>query len=219
MGGSLELARALTGAGVRTVVCTPHFSHRYPAGHREARERMGELADALARAGLELGLVLAAEISPAKAVEAPIEELWRRRLGERFLLVELEPDTPAGAMEVVIERLGQVGLKPVFAHPERCRAVRSQPHVIDAARVAGAPFQIVARSLAGGWGGEIERAAWSMLEAGRADLLASDSHRERHAGPALAQVLAEARRRLGEPAVRELTEENPARVIERGVLG
>ena len=36
---SLELARQLVDTGVRMVVCTPHFSRRFPTDHAETRDR------------------------------------------------------------------------------------------------------------------------------------------------------------------------------------
>ena len=171
------------------------------------------MTEALVEADVPLLVKLAAEIGSAAAVEAPEEELWRRRIGERFLLVELEPDTPAGIVQVVVERSAEIGLAPVFAHPERCRAVRSQLHMLDQARSAGAPVQVVAQSLGGRWGEEIERASWQLLESGRVDLIASDAHRDQHAGPRLRRVLDRVEARYGAPALAALIEEHPRQLL------
>jgi protein-tyrosine phosphatase len=102
----------------------------------------------------------------------------------------------------------------VFAHPERCRAVRSQPHILDAARAAGALVQLVAPSLAGSWGQDTATAALQLLDSGRVDLLASDAHRARHASQRLARALELTFARLGTDAARTLTETNPAKVVK-----
>lgn len=214
--GSVELARALAEAGVHTVVCTPHFSRRYPTDRAVARQRLDLLEGELKPAGVELDLRLAAEISSAAALEAPAEELRARRLGERYLLVELEPDTPAAAVELVLDRVREVGLMPIFAHPERCRAVRSQPHVLDDARAAGAPVQVVAQSLSGRWGEEIERSAWQLIESARVDLFASDAHRAKQAGERLRATLSTLVERFGDTALRVLTDVNPRQLIDPG---
>jgi protein-tyrosine phosphatase len=212
---ALELAQALVDAGVRVVVCTPHYSRRYRTDHDLARGLLESMNGTLARAELPIRAALAAEVSPALAVEAPPGELRRRRLGDRYLLVELESDTPVGLVGIVRERLDDIGLTPVFAHPERCRAVRSQPHVLDSARESGAMVQVVARSLAGGWGKATASAAWHLLESGRVDLLASDAHGARHAGKRLAGVLELITGRLGAGALVRLAEENPAKLLDR----
>lgn len=210
---AVELARALVAAGVHTVLCTPHYSRRFPTDHTVALQRAEAFAATLAAAGIELDLLLGAEISSAAAVEAQAEELRRRRVGRHYLLVELETDTPAGIVDVVIERLAGIGLMPVFAHPERCRAIRAQPRILDHARTAGAPVQIVARSLMGRSGRSTAVAAWAMLDAGRVDLVASDAHAARQAGEPLAAVLARVERRFGEAALTELVEDNPALML------
>ena len=46
-----------------------------------------------------------------------------RSIGEEFLLVELLPDTAPVTLTTICERLAKLDLLPVFAHPERCRAL------------------------------------------------------------------------------------------------
>ena len=213
--GSLELARGLVAAGVSTVVCTPHFSRRFPTDHDLAAARLETLVAALAGARVPLKLTLAAEIGSAAAIEAPADELRRRQLSNGYLLVELEPDTPAGVVEVALERLVSEGLMPVFAHPERCRAVRGQTSVLDTARAAGAPVQVVAQSLTGRWGRETAEAAWNLLDTGRVDLLASDAHRHNQAGDGLLRVFEAISSRIGANAFHELTQTHPAIVVGR----
>ena len=178
-----------------------------------ARARLELLASALGRAKRPLRLILASEVASAMSLEASPEELRRRRLGERHVLVELESDTSAGIVELVMTRLTGIGLVPIFAHPERCRAVRARPAVLDAVREEGALVQVVTSSLAGRWSGETEKAAWSMLDAGRVDLLATDAHRAQHAGDRLRRVLESVAARFGESRLIDLTQTNPGRLL------
>jgi protein-tyrosine phosphatase len=210
---AVALARQLAGAGVSMVLCTPHFSRRHPTTQAAARERLIELRGELFDRGVRLKLRLAAEVSPGLVATAPSEELVARSVGE-FLLVELEPDTPASFLETALERLAQDGLRPVFAHPERCAAARSQPRLLEEARTDRALVQVVASSLTRRFGSEVEGAAWRLLESGRVDLLASDAHRARPEGLHLEQALSLVSERLGEEALRELTERAPARVVD-----
>jgi protein-tyrosine phosphatase len=213
VGDSVDMGRALAAAGVTGVACTPHFSGRFPTPVDDGREALGELRTALAAESVGLELVLGAELSPAMALDAPDRELLGRMIGARSLLVELESDTPIAAVDLVIARLDELGLRAVFAHPERCRAVRSRPRVLDGARSAGALVQVVVRSL-----GRPTRAdagaAWDLLEADRVDLIASDAHRAADAA-ALETALEEVRRRYGAAALTALTESAPARLLGR----
>jgi protein-tyrosine phosphatase len=209
---SLDLAQQLAAAGVEFVLCTPHFSRRFPTSVALARERLVGMRGALSSTGIDLELGLAAELSPALAVSAPAEDLEARAVGS-FLLVELEPDTPAGFTEMALERLGREGLRPIFAHPERCRAMRVQPRLLDEARAAGALVQVVAASLVGRWGAATAESAWRLLEAGAVDLLASDAHGWREDGSHLERAAALVAERLGTDVLEDLTERAPARVV------
>ena len=210
---SVELARQLAAAGVRAVVCTPHFSRRYSTSLVRARKRIAELSRLLLEAPILLSLSLAAEISPAFAVSEPMEELLPRSIDGRFLLVELEPDTPAAFLETAVARLAGEQLSPVFAHPERCPSVREQPRLLDEARAAGALIQVVAPSLTGRWGKAVGVAGWSLLDAGVVDLLGSDSHRPAHAATHLERAAALIEGRYGAEVLADLTERAPSRLV------
>ena len=210
---ALALARQLVGAGVSAVVCTPHYSRRYPTSAEAARERLVTLRGELFEQGVRLRLRLAAEVSPAFVAAEPSDALVARSIGG-FLLVELEPTTPTSFLETALERLAQDGLRPVFAHPERCAGNRSQPRLLEEARASGALVQVVASSLTGRFGSEVEAAAWRLLENGGVDLLGSDAHRALPEGSHLERAVALVSERLGVEALRELTERGPARVVD-----
>jgi protein-tyrosine phosphatase len=210
---SVELARQLATAGVRAVVCTPHFSRRYRTELRPALARITELERLLLEAPIGLSLSLAAEVSPAFAVSEPMDELLPRSIDGRFLLVELEPDTPAAFLETAVERLAADRLSAVFAHPERCRSVREQPRLLEEARAAGALVQIVAPSLTGRWGKDVGVAAWKLLDAGVVDVLGSDSHRPSPTATHLEVAAGQIEARYGGEVLADLTERAPSRLV------
>jgi protein-tyrosine phosphatase len=210
---SVELARELAAAGVYAVVCTPHFSRRYPTRLALARERIVQLERRLFEEGIPLPVSLAAEISPAFAVSEPMETLFPRSIDGRFLLVELEPHTPVAFLETAVERLAGERLRPVFAHPERCESVRQQPRLLDEARAAGAMAQIVAPSLTGRWGKTVAVAAWRLLDSGVVDLLGSDSHRPANATTHLERAAALIEERYGADVLIDLTARAPSRLV------
>jgi protein-tyrosine phosphatase len=213
MEDAIELAGLLVAGGVASVLCTPHYSRQFPTNHAAALERHAVLRGELAAAGVELATAVAAEVSPAFAVSAPLDELVLRSVGGRFLVVEVLADSPTSLFALVGERLGTRGLVPIFGHPERSRAVQRHPSAVDQARRDGALVQLVAPSLLGRWGPQVARAALELLDTGRADLLASDAHgaRRRRAHLAAAGELVE--QRLGGGVLTELTERGPEKVL------
>lgn len=87
--GAVALAKDLARTGVREVVCTPHFSRRYPTVRQEAQRKLEEVRTGLRASGVAMTLHLAAEIAPLTAMEATPEALAERTFGNRHLLVEL----------------------------------------------------------------------------------------------------------------------------------
>jgi protein-tyrosine phosphatase len=211
--GSLELARRLVAEGIDTVLCTPHFSDLFRTSHADATQRLAELRPALAAEGIPLRVELAAEIGPHYVLREPLDELVVRSIGARFLLVEVQPDTPLAFFDGAAARLSEVGLTPVFAHPERCRAVWRHPRALAPAREAGALVQIVAPSLTGSWGGGPARTAWTMLGGELVDLLGSDAH-GRSRPPELAHAVQLVGDRLGDEVAAALTESGPAHLLD-----
>jgi protein-tyrosine phosphatase len=213
LNGSLALARRLVEDGVSQVLCTPHFSRAFPTRHADAVDRFTAVKNALGEAGMPLRVELAAEVGPAHAVSAPLDELLSRSVGGRYLVVEVLPDSPVGLFDAVADRLEESGVVPIFAHPERSRAVQRHPTLVEDARERGALVQVVAPSLVQRWGRGVSSAAWGLLGAGWVDLLGSDAHGARRRGVHLAEAVQLVEKRFGEEVARALVQDNPARVL------
>lgn len=212
--GAVALGASLAADGVRLALCTPHYSRAFPTDHTEATERFTALRRALAEAAIPLQVRLAAEVGPGFAVTSPLAELTARSISGRYLIIEVLPDSPAGLFEAVGERLAEVGLTPIFAHPERCRAVHRHPTLMEEARERGALVQVVAPSLIRRWGRSVATAAWNLLGAGWVDLLGSDAHGVRRRRVHLAEAVGLIEARFGAELAQNLVVRNPSRVVE-----
>jgi protein-tyrosine phosphatase len=134
--------------------------------------------------------------------------------GGPYVLVEfgfqLPPD-PLGVLRAVraADRL------PIVAHPERYRREGAPVPVeeIRQWRQAGALLQVNAGSLLGRYSASVGTLGWALLDAGLADLVASDHHADhRPVSPAAAARELEARG--ADAAARLLLYENPLRILE-----
>jgi protein-tyrosine phosphatase len=208
---SLDLARALLRDGIDRVLCTPHYSSQFPTSHADAEAALRDLRPEVEALGLSIAL--AAEVSPGHAVSAPLQELRARAIAGRWLLVEVLRDTPATFFESVFARLEEISLTPVFAHPERCRAIQRSAGLADRILHDGGVLQVVAPSLIGRFGDDAAAAGWRLVDTGRAALLASDSHGTRRRSPHLGDAVGLVAARLGDAAADELTEHGPARLL------
>jgi protein-tyrosine phosphatase len=210
---AVALARELA-RSTRAVLCTPHFSSAFPTRHEDAVAAAETLGRALAAERVALELFVAAEVHPSSALSAPPGELFARSIAARFLIVEVLAASPAALFTTAAERLAGIGLLPILAHPERARIVQRRPAELDAARAEGALVQVVAPSLAGRWGAEVAKAAWRLIDTGRADLVGSDAHGLHSRRPRLHEAADAIERRLGANVRVELTERRPGLVLE-----
>ena len=210
--GSVDLARVMVDQGVEAALCTPHYSSRFPSRTSATRARFEELGRSLAELGVPLRLALAAEVSSKLALSVSLDELGARSISGH-VVVELEPGAGAAVPLLVTDRLARAGLTVVFAHPERCRAVRADPTVLDEARAAGSLVQVVSSCLIGRWGNDVAQAGWHLLDTGRADLLASDAHTATGSVQRLREVVERVGVRYGREAVDELTVRMPAEIL------
>jgi protein-tyrosine phosphatase len=210
---ALDLARRLVADGVEHVLCTPHYSSLFPTSDRDASTRFRELNAQLASESIPLRTSLAAEIGPGFAASAPIEKVLARTVAGRFALIEVLSVTSPSALLAIRDRLADAGVKIILAHPERSRAVQRHPNVVDPLRADGALVQVVAPSLLGRWGSDVEVASWRLVDTGRADLLGSDAHGASRRRPHLREASELIEGRLGEGVVIELTERGPTTVL------
>lgn len=209
---AIRLARVLSDEGVTRVLCTPHYSRRYPTAFAETRHRLERLRADLAAVGVALELDLAAEVSAELVLEMRGEELAARAIAGCFLLVELVSGLPRTLPPAVADRLAAEGLVPVFAHPERWLA-GGRTDLLDELRSQGAWLQIVAPSLVGSSSPEVWETAWELVTTGRADLVGSDAHRAGGRRVRLRGLADLLEARCGEERRDDLLEHAPARLL------
>jgi len=85
-------------------------------------------------------------------------------------------DDVFGAAREQVAELREAGLDVVLAHPERAEQIQSDPELVLPLVEEGALVCFNADSFIGAHGRGTERCAWSLLEAGIGDLVASDAH-------------------------------------------
>jgi protein-tyrosine phosphatase len=174
---SVQLARLLEDAGVRTVAATPHVRADYPNEAEQIGRALDDVRSALREAGLALEVLPGAELA-FDALTRPIEELRRFGLGGKpsVLLVETPyVGWPLG-LESKLFELRLEGLTTVLAHPERNSEVHADPARIERLVSSGTRVQLTTSSLAGKFGNEPRKTALELLDRGLAHLVASDTH-------------------------------------------
>ncbi|HEX2045212.1 MAG TPA: CpsB/CapC family capsule biosynthesis tyrosine phosphatase [Gaiellaceae bacterium] len=173
----LALCREAARRGTAVLFATPHVWPELPllpAREEEVRAAHAELAPLAAEEGVDLRLGW--ELTPAPGLLD--EDMARYRLGDLpAVLMEVPFHGSLALADALAEHVEACGLTPVIAHPERAEAVAEDPGAAERLRGNGRLLQLNATSLLGYHGPEIEASAWRLVDAGLADLVASDGHR------------------------------------------
>jgi protein-tyrosine phosphatase len=199
VGEGLELCRGAAEAGTRVLFATPHVWPMLPLPcEREelVRATHAEMAPEAASIGLDLQLGFELTPTPRLLDENPS----RYKLGHTAaVLMELPFHGSLDLAERLAEHIEAAGLTPIIAHPERCEAVLDDPGIAPRLHERGWLLQINATSIVGYHGPEVEASAWQLIDAGLADLVASDGHRQARP-PHLDDAYRAVQARLGERA-------------------
>jgi protein-tyrosine phosphatase len=210
---SLELARSAASDGIRVIAATPHVRDDYPTTADEMLTALAAVRRAVHDAGIDLDVLPGAEIAFDQLHALGEDDLRPFALGgsPNHLLIELPffgwPLDTADQLR----RLREMGFTAVLAHPERNSAVQESPQRLAGLVEAGALVQLTAASMTGGFGAAAERSSKTLLSAGLAHLVATDTHRAHGRGTSFVPALES----LRDPALaRWLTRDVPAAIVE-----
>ena len=175
---ALDLLRALQDEGVTSVAATPHVHPAYPTTVQMRDERLAQVQEAAAAAGLTIVVVPGGELDLEYAASYDDDQIRAWALGGGpAVLVEFPwgPTWPL-ALAPTCRDLRLRGFLPIVAHPERARPVQQRPERLDDVIASGAVCQITNGSLAGRFGETAQRTAFDLLRERRGHLIASDAH-------------------------------------------
>lgn len=171
---SVEILGFLENSGVSRVWFTPHIMEDVPNTTGHITERFNEF---LGRYEGKLKFSLAAEYM--------MDNLYAERLAQRDLflhggdrvLVETSALAPPIDFWEILERTMKSGYRPLLAHPERYRYMKSQDY--DRLRKMGVLMQMNIPSLVGFYGRDAQAKARYLLHKGMYCMVGSDCHRFR----------------------------------------
>ncbi len=192
---SLALARVAAARGTRTIVATPHVSHRYDNDPATIAALVDQVNAKLTQEQVPVKVLAGAEISVTRASELSRETLTALSLGGggAWLLIEPPFSSEATGIDILVGELQDEGYRILLAHPERCPAFQRDPQLLESlVRGAGVLTSITAGSLVGRFGGSVKRFALSLVENELVHNVASDAHDPEQRAPGLAEELKQA---------------------------
>lgn len=181
--GAMDIDEALTMLaaaerhGVTDVIATPHSWAVDDKGHIE--KAVNRLNRAAGDIGISTGVHVGCEFNVMKgeALDALGDRVKDLTLaGGRYLLTEFSNSTGASTIYRCVERIVDMGLIPIIAHPERYAVMWDGVEPMRKAKGLGALGQISMGDLIGRGGSIALQSALSMLEEGLCQICATDAH-------------------------------------------
>ena len=211
---AIECARRLVVRGYSHCFCTPHIWSNLPHNNIEQiTRRTADLQAELDRAGIPLRLLGGGELNLRADVQLmPREQIVTYGNSRRHVLIDMWIDRLVPHVEPAIRWLQGLGLTVILAHPERMRAIQTDPGLADWFSDLGVLFQGNFQCFADPPEASTRRVAEQFLLEGRYFALGSDLHgveslRVRFAGMDRVRELVDDR------TYDRLTIENPRKLI------
>jgi protein-tyrosine phosphatase len=188
---SIHLACLACLEGTVTVVATPHVRGDFLTDVSDLPDRVRELRDAIATEGIDLEILIGAELGHdmvGRLDQAELELLAQGPPGARWLLLESPFTGLDWQFAAAAGELRERGFAAVLAHPERALGVLDDGCAELADQIAeGSVVQLNAGSLDGRHGIDARRAAFALMERFPC-VISSDAHGRRRV-PALSSAL------------------------------
>jgi protein-tyrosine phosphatase len=215
---SLALARIAVADGIRVMALTPHIHPgRYGNVRSELLDKVTTFQNQLRDHAIPLEVRLGGEVRLSmESLELLLEDevpFLGTVDGYRIMLLEFPHQLiPVGSQQF-IDKLLQMNIRPLIAHPERNKAVMAKPERLLPFVDVGCWLQITAGSITGHFGAASRQAAVSILENGWAHVIASDAHNQEHRPPVLSEGRDAVANLLGAEMARKMVSERPARIL------
>ncbi len=177
---SIILVKKMMALGIKKIIATPHIMADY---YKNTPETIGAALDVLKaeliKQNIDIKVEAAAEHYFDEGFETLINEQRLMTMGDNFVLFEFSFINQPSNTVSVVQKLRDMGYKPILAHPERYSYMDIDQY--KALHDWGLDFQLNTISLTGYYGKETKKLAETLIDNQLIDYISSDMHHERHA--------------------------------------
>ncbi|MDB5023884.1 MAG: ywqE [Mucilaginibacter sp.] len=177
---SVILIKKMMELGIKKIVATPHVMADY---YKNTAETIGNalkiLKTELEKQNIDIEVEAAAEHYFDETFETRVNNHKLMTMGDNYALFEFSfISQPPNVIEV-IQRMKDLGYKPILAHPERYPYLDIEQ--LRNLRDWGCALQLNTISLTGYYGKDAKKMAESLVDNELVDFISSDMHHLRHA--------------------------------------
>lgn len=177
---SIELVKRMMALGIKKIIATPHIMIDFYKNTPETINGALNLLKAeLVNQGIDIPVEAAAEHFFDETFEKRVNEDRLMVMEGGYVLFEYPfISAPPNAFPV-IQKMREMGYKPVLAHPERYLYMSTDDMIY--LRSWGCNIQLNTIALTGYYGRDVKRRAEQMVDLQIIDFISSDMHHLRHA--------------------------------------
>ena len=202
-------------AGFSDIFATSHYVEGEYEFNKTDREFIIEaLMQKIAKEGLDIKLHIGAEWYISNDLPKLIEAGEVPTMGNsKYVLFELPLRAKVMYTTEVINKLINMKLIPIIAHPERYEVVQDEPNLAIEWVEEGALLQSNFASIIGRYGTKAKETLYKLLDANAVHFLGTDNHRAGSIYTRMDDIKREFRKRIGKDKFYELTELNPRCIL------
>jgi tyrosine-protein phosphatase YwqE len=177
---SIVLIKKMMELGIKKIIATPHIMADYYRNTAETiNESLAILKAELEKEQIDILIEAAAEHYFDETFEDRIDNKRLMTMGDNYVLFEFSFISKPPNAVPVIQKLKELGYKPILAHPERYPYMDVEQ--LRSLREWGLNLQLNSISLTGYYGKDAKKIAESLIDAQLIDFISSDMHHPRHA--------------------------------------
>lgn len=184
---TLQMARIAADCGITHIVATPHCNIPGEVRNYAGSGYYGALEyarEAILEAHIPVKLLSGMEVFVTFDLPDLIRQDKILTLNHSdYLLIEFDFGEESDFVDFMTDRILEMKITPVIAHPERYEFIKYDPDFALLLRKKGCLFQANKDSFLGKYGQGSEKTAFSLLRRGLINVVASDAHSPHHRTP------------------------------------
>lgn len=210
---TLEMALIAANSGIKAIVATPHCNIPWNNGNYYGtayREALQKARNAIAQERIPIKIISGMEVFVTFDLPDLIKEGKILTINHSdYLLVEFDFGEDPEFVDIMVDRIREIGIKPIIAHPERYDFIKEDISFAQRLVDKGCYLQANKGSFLGTYGTRCESAALALAQQNLLSFVASDAHSPVRRTP----YMLEARRKIKNICdVQTLFETNPRKI-------
>lgn len=210
---TLDMASLAHVSGTKIIVATPHCNvpgaedNYYDSRYREA---FRSVCKALEEERIPIRLLPGMEVFATFDLPELIKDRKVLTLNQsEYLLIEFAFDEDPDFVEMMVDRLRDIKITPIIAHPERYEFIKDDPEFARILVRNGAILQANKGSLLGRYGRRSEAVVYELMKNNLITVVASDAHSAEIRTPDMRRAYSAAKEVCD---ARKLFEDNPMKI-------